>query len=167
MKMFIIGFIVATVSAAAQDAESLRQPNKIDLSGPRVGFSVLGGENAKEVKDRFSAGPMLSVFGWQVERQFLSTKEGLAGLAELVTAFAGVEQGAFLPSLTGIIGLRFADGIEFGVGPHISLGGTAIVFAGGVTLQTESLNFPINAAVILGKGGTHFTFLVGFTTRSQ
>jgi hypothetical protein len=134
----------------------------MSLSGPRFGVSLVKGDNANRLKDKFDVNPIVSQFGWQFETRFLSTPDGFAGLSEWIPLVAGVEQGVFLPSLTWLIGFRTGKGSEIGFGPNISLGGVGLVLAGGITARTETLNFPFNLAVALYKKSVTVTFLVGF-----
>ena len=112
--------------------------------------------------DKFDVNPIVSQFGWQFETRFLSTPDGFAGLSEWIPLVAGVDQGVFLPSLSWLIGFRTGKGNELGFGPNISLGGVGLVLAGGVTLQTATLNFPLNVAVALYKKSVTVSLLVGF-----
>jgi hypothetical protein len=86
----------------AQTTDSTLQvkPARLSLSGPRVGLTFLTGDDADKLKKEVNAGPIVSQFGWQYEQQFLSTKEGLAGLTEWIILVGGVEQGTFLPSIS-------------------------------------------------------------------
>jgi hypothetical protein len=76
-----------------------------------------------------------------------------------------MDQGAFLPSLSWLIGLRTASGIEFAVGPNVTPIGTAFVAAAGVTLRSGRLNFPLNLAVVPSQSGVRVSFLAGFNAR--
>jgi hypothetical protein len=169
-RPIILATLVALVcftSAPAQTLDSILQqkPAHLSLSGPRLGITLVTGKDADELRSKADAGPIVSQFGWQFEQQFLSTKEGLAGLTEWVFLVGGAEQGTLLPSLSWLVGLRTAGGTEFGLGPNISLSGPALVLAAGITQQSASLNFPINLAVVIAKGGPRIALLVGFNKR--
>jgi len=135
---------------------------RMNLSGPRFGVSLVKGDNANRLKDKFDVKPIVSQFGWQFETRFLSTTDGFAGLSEWIPLVAGVEQGVFLPSLSWLVGFRSAKGNEIGFGPNVSLGGVGLVLAGGITARTETLNFPFNVAVALYKQSITISLLVGF-----
>ena len=141
------------------------RPERLKLSGPRVGMTLLTGDDADKLKHDYDAGPVVSQFGWQFETQLFDSKEGISGLTECVVLVGGVEQGVILPSVSGLVGVRFAGGPEVAVGPILSLSGAALAIAGGTTIQTSSFNFPINGALVLAKGGTTVSILLGFTTR--
>jgi len=137
----------------------------IRLNGPRLGFTVVTGRLADRLDDRLNAGPVLSQFGWQFETRLFTTDNGTSGLFEFIPLIGGLEQGKFLPSLNGLIGLRGAKGLEFGVGPNVSVAGAALAFAFGTTFQARNINYPVNVAVVPGNQGLRFSLLVGFNAR--
>lgn len=139
----------------------------IELSGPRVGLTLIAGAMADTLKSKYDAAPFITQFGWQFEQRFISTEKGLTGLTEFVPLIGGLEQGLFLPSLSFIVGLRTATGSEFGFGPNVSVSGVAYVFAGGVTKNYGGLYFPINASLILTSKGARISLLVGFNSVMQ
>ena len=86
-----------------------------------------------------------------------------------------MEQGLFLPSISSVIGARTSTGLEFGVGPNISLSGVGMLFAVGHNFKSGSLNIPINLVFMPGKdidsdkfggytynSGTRISLMVGF-----
>lgn len=139
------------------------------LSGPRFGLTVITGSNADRVRDDHDIHPVVSQFGWQFETEmFRSSQEGgVTAVSELVVLAGGLEQGRFLPSLTGLVGLRTATGTEIGVGPNVSLVGVGLAIAGGVTFSMGDLHLPLNVAVVPSAGGMRFSFLGGFTLRER
>jgi len=140
-----------------------RAKASVELSGPRFGISVITGDNAKEMRNDNIA-PVMLQFGWQYEIQFVSEKEDFTILAEFIPLVGGVEQGVFLPSLSGLIGYRSNAGFEFGFGPNLSVTGAALIIAAGKNLQTSSLNFPLNFALVFAKGGVRASVLIGVST---
>ncbi len=158
-----------TVSAQQSSADSLKyeSPRQVKLSGPRVGLTLITGELADKLKDEYDATPFITQFGWQFERRYTATENGLTGLTEFVPLVGGIEQGLFLPSLSFLMGLRTAKGAEFAFGPNLSLSGVALVFAVGVTKIYGNLNFPINLSAISSKSGTRISLLFGFNTVIQ
>ncbi|QHL86600.1 hypothetical protein GU926_03750 [Nibribacter ruber] len=139
----------------------------IKLGGPRLGFTAIGGTLADELKEDHNLNPFLTQFGWQFETRLFTTSKGLTGLAEFVPLVGGLEQGAFLPSLSALVGLRGAKGFEFGVGPNVSPAGAGLVFALGTNLQSEGINFPINLAVVPSRDGVRASVLFGFNSRKN
>jgi hypothetical protein len=164
----VLGGISLPLSALAQDTRIPPPVQHIRLSGPRFGVTYLGGS----IVDSLAAydvrvSPVITQFGWQFERMIFTGENGLAAVTEWVVLAGGLEQGAFIPSLSWLVGLRGPRGAEFGVGPNISPAGSALAIAGGVTTRAGAFNLPVNVAVVPGKIGTRVSILVGFTTRSE
>lgn len=99
---------------------------RLNLSGPRMGVSYLAGEAGKiyqapEGDGGFNAYPALFQFGYQFEVQYLN-EGSVQGLFEFIPLVSGLEQGFFIPSLTVLHGLRNnKNGLEFAFGPTISM----------------------------------------------
>lgn len=161
---------VAVALPAGVRAQDPRIPpvmDYADLSGPRFGVTVL----APAVVDSLAArgvqvGPVITQFGWQFERIFYRSETGFSAMAEWVVLVGGLDQGAVLPSMTWLMGVRTRQGMEFGVGPNVSVGGFGLALAGGVTTRIGPLNVPLNIAVVPSDFGTRTSLLVGFTMRS-
>lgn len=159
----------ATLPAAAL-AQTDRVPpvaEHIRLSGPRFGVTYLGGA----IVDSLAAydvdvSPVITQFGWQFERLIFAGESGLSAVTEWVVLVGGLEQSAFIPSVTWLVGLRGPRGAEFGLGPNVSPAGSALAIAAGVTTRAGAFNLPVNVAVVPSKIGTRVSLLVGFTTRS-
>lgn len=159
-KLVLIGLFTSIFC----ETNGLSQEVITTLRGPRLGVTILSGEIIDQIKKEFnmSLSPVISQFGWQFEKRFFSIEDGPSGVVEIVPLIGGVEQGKFLPSISGLIGMRSSKGIEFGVGPNLSLSGAAIVFAAGITIQRGKLNWPINFAITPSPNGTKFSLLFGF-----
>ena len=119
-------------------------------SGPRVGLTYLGDGTSRtkiaEAFNRTDITPFVSQFGWQFETRIFTLDNGAAGLFEFIPMIGGIEQGLFLPSATGVIGFRAANGIEFGIGPTASLSGFGLVLVAGTSFKVGKVTFPINVA---------------------
>ena len=139
----------------------------IRLTGPRVGFTIITGSLSKELREDHDAFPIVTQFGWQFETQFYTLENGSSGLIEGILLFGGLEQGLFLPSVSGIIGFRSKEGVEFGIGPNLSVTGFGMVIAAGINFHSENINFPINLAILPTKEGVRFTILMGFNVRRR
>ena len=139
----------------------------LKLSGPRLGFTVLSQRYADNIRDEFDTdvNTFMTQFGWQFETRIFTLENGVSGLFEFVPLIGGLEQGKFLPSLSGLVGIRGAKGFEFGVGPNVSLSGAGIVLAVGTNFQSQGINFPVNFAVAPSKDGARFSLLFGFNSR--
>ena len=163
---FLVFALLASSSASFAQGYAQQPPSTISLSGPRLGMTVLDpGVREKLLERGADVGPVISQFGWQHEKRFLSTPGGFTGVTEFVALLGGIDQGTVLPSLNWLVGARTAKGIEFAAGPNFSPAGTAFVFAAGVTYQTGDLNIPINIAVVPSKNGSRISMLVGFNGR--
>src|SRR6185436_6580614 len=106
-------------------------------------------------------------FGWQFEKEFYGRQGGVAALHEFVFLVGGLEQGVALPSLNWLVGLRTANGAEFGIGPNITPVGVALTLAVGVTFRSGALNVPMTFAVVPSKAGTRISMLTGFNLRGN
>lgn len=111
-----------------QYESNINTPNigKLSLSGPRIGFSILTGEEADVYKAQENAGgfdgrPVLFQFGYQYEVSYLNAGK-LQALFEIIPMISGVDQGRIIPSLTLLNGVRMnTNGFEFAVGPTFNL----------------------------------------------
>lgn len=137
------------------------------LSGPRLGMTFITGESADRLKDEYDAVPFVSQFGWQFETRFFTLDNGTVGCLEGIALIGGLEQGLFLPSVNGLVGIRNARGLEFGVGPNVSLAGFALAVGGGFTISAGEVNFPVNIAVVPSNKGIRFSALFGFNAAKR
>jgi hypothetical protein len=122
----------------------------VRLSGPRFGVTFLSDSVVRKLRESRSidVGSLVTQFGWQFEKRFSSSDNGLTPVTEWVLLLGGLEQGVVLPSLSWLVGLRARDGVEFGVGPNFTPVGVSLAIAGGVTFRSGTLNFPVNLAVV-------------------
>jgi hypothetical protein len=167
----------STPPAAVAPAEEKKQqpPDiqpEIKLSGPRVGVTFLSDGVVRKLHEDLdgdfdNVGSVVSQFGWQWEKRFLTNQSGLTAVTEWAFLMGGLEQGVFIPSLSWLVGLRTAKGIEFAVGPNFTPAGPALAVAGGVTLRAGNLNFPLNLAVVPSHAGVRVSFLAGFNARKR
>ena len=140
----------------------------VDLSGPRMGLTVLDpGVISRLEKESIAVRPLISQFGWQFERQFFNQQSGFAAVTEWVFLVGGLEQSLVLPSATWMVGVRTGNGTEFGIGPNVTPAGLGLALAAGVTLRTGPMNVPFNLAVVPSKVGTRVSFLTGFNMRRR
>jgi hypothetical protein len=140
----------------------------VGLSGPRIGLTVLDQGVIDRLHDRtVDVRPVISQFGWQLEKQFFTKSSGLTAVNEWVLLLGGLEQGVALPSATWMVGVRTSAGTEFGVGPNLTPAGLALALAAGVTFRTGPMNVPVNLAVVPSKAGMRVSVLTGFTMRRR
>lgn len=104
----------------------INNPNetKLVLSGPRTGIIFMGGENGQRLsapssEGGFDAFPVMTMFGYQKEFQYLNSGNFQA-LFEFIPAINGLDQGLISPSFTFLHGFRSnKNGWEFAFGPTI------------------------------------------------
>ena len=134
------------------------------LAGPRVGFTyVTAGPIADFLHDGFdfdededggygSTGPAFTtLYGWQWESRFADGGGNITGIVEWIVLVGGMERGKFLPSASSIIGARTDKGLEFGIGPNLSLAGIGMVFGVGYNFKSGNLNLPVNLVFMPGR----------------
>ena len=162
--------VVVMMFAVAVDtnAQGIQRPAQvINLSGPRVGVTFVnpGVRDWLQENADVEIGPVISQFGWQKEKRFMSSPSGFTGVTEFVLLFGGVDQGVVLPSFNWLVGARTAGGVEFAAGPNLTPAGLGMVIAAGITYQTGNLNVPINLAFVPSRTGARVSMLVGFNMR--
>jgi hypothetical protein len=137
-----------------------------DRSGPRLGAAYLIGGSVTAEREGRSLSPLMSLFGWQIEHRFDSgLHQATVPVTEFVGLVGGLEQGAFLPSASWLIGLRRPNGWEAALGPTVTGAGVQLAFAAGVTRAFGRLNVPVNLAVAPGRRGASISVTTGFNTR--
>jgi TolB-like protein len=98
----------------------------LNLSGPRMGYTIFTGQTAKILqKDKHEGGydafPAFFQMGYQFEKQYLNEGKWQA-LFEFIPLVSGLDQGYLIPSLTVMNGLRSnKNGLEFAIGPSINI----------------------------------------------
>jgi hypothetical protein len=139
---------------------------KLNLSGPRMGVTFVPGKNEiyEKLKEK-DMGRTLSQFGWHFEYQIVPDGGGPSFLIELVPLVAGVEYGTLIPSATLAFGIRFPQGIEFGMGPNLLISpevSTALVIAVGKSFNFGGVNIPLNLIMATNPKGIRYTFMFGY-----
>ena len=152
-------------SPEVPEEQRVRKLPRQHLAGPRFGFTTFTGDVAQQ---RADAGlqPIITQFGWQWETQIVSLQGGHQALMEWVFLLGGLGQEEARPTLSWINGIRLNGGVEFGAGPNFGYSdgeiGTAMVIAGGATIQAGDLYIPVTLAVTTAQGGPRITALVGW-----
>lgn len=165
----VLLLLVSAVPAAAQNVISPPpRPTVASLAGPRFGVTMLPDAVVSELREHnIELRQTISQFGWQFEKQFYAKDSGVGVLNEWVVMVGGLDQGVALPSLSWMVGMRTANGTEFGAGPNVSASGVGLVLAAGTTLRAGFLNIPVNFAVVPSRQGTRISFLTGFSVRKS
>ena len=167
----VTGILVVASSAAYAQVvgQSQRPPETMSLSGPRAGITYLSPGVVEQIRQDYNRdlNPVVSQFGWQFEKRFMTSDTGATAVTEWVVLFGGVDQGVVIPSLTWLLGMRTVGGIEVAAGPNISPAGTGVALAAGVTMRAGNLNVPFNVAVVPSENGPRFSFLLGFNAKRR
>ena len=159
-------FIVFLTSTSALCQIAPPPARSLSLAGPRFGITTLSpGVVDALAKEEVYLRPVISQFGWQIERQFFTTGSGVSVLNEWIGLLGGLDQGYAVPSLSWMVGVRSSEGFEFGLGPNVTPAGVALALAAGVTVRTGVVNVPLNVAVVPSQAGTRVSVLAGFTLR--
>ena len=141
------------------------------LAGPRVGVtmitpgslsSIVRGDVSMfsdEVREEWTGstgkyGAAITQYGWQWESRF-ADGGNVTGIVEWIALVGGMEKGYFLPSVSSMVGLRTDKGLEFAVGPNLSLGGIAMVIGAGYNFKFGKLNVPVNIAYVPSMNKTY------------
>ncbi len=96
--------------------------DRLNLSGPRMGFTFFTGQTASILKGAkniggYNAYPLMFQFGYQFEVQYLN-QGNFQALFEFIPIITGLDQGKFLPSISILNGMRSnVSGWEFAFGP--------------------------------------------------
>jgi hypothetical protein len=165
MRKIIITTLL-TVSILTVDAQIQK------LAGPRVGMTMVQAgllanilkkdvsffsDENRESWDGTSLGEygaVMSQYGWQWESRFADGGE-VTGIVEWIALVGGMEKGMFLPSVSSMVGVRTSKGIEFALGPNLSLGGIAMVIGAGYNFKFGKLNLPVNIAYVPNMNKTY------------
>lgn len=134
------------------------------LAGPRIGVTLItAGSTADFIHKGFdyidedenkigeTGSAFTTQYGWQWESRFADGGGDVVGIVEWIALVGGMEKGKFLPSVSSVIGARTSKGLEFGVGPNLSLSGVGMLFAVGHNFKSGSLNMPVNLVFMPGK----------------
>jgi hypothetical protein len=167
----VAAICVFTVGAGAfaQPASEIPSFAQRNLSGPRLGMTfVAGGRDlANELKSRH-IGNVLSQFGWHFEYQVVPEGGGPSFVVEAVPLVAGVEYGTLVPSGSLVMGIRFPNGFEFGLGPNVLVGGkekpvhTALVAAVGKSFNYGGVSIPLNLVCVTSPEGNRYSLIFGY-----
>ncbi len=144
---------------------------KIGMSGPRFGVTYVIGDNAMtERLEEKGMDRVLSQFGWHFERRVSPSSGGPELVLQGVPLVAGVEYGKLLPSFTGLMGIRFPQGWEFGIGPNLMIAGLddssdlkmSLVTGVGYSFRYGGVSLPVNVAFTTNPDGNRVTLLFGY-----
>lgn len=158
--------ILAVVLLAQRAGAQEPQPRVRSMAGPRVGVTYLGGYRPKNVLTGNTLTSFITQFGWHSEQAVFPFDGGPTLVVEQVLLVGGVEQQALVPSLTFLVGVRARSGLEFGLGPNLTLDGAALALAGGKSFDLGGVSIPVNLAVVSSQGGMRTTLLLGYAVQT-
>lgn len=151
IRSTVLGMLASLILHAPAPAQAQAPPpdKPLSLAGPRFGVTYLSDSIVDKMQDEdIKVSPVITQFGWQFEKQFNTRGNGPVLVTEWVLLAGGAEQGLFLPSLSWLTGVRTRKGIEFGIGPNLSVAGVALVATVGRTFRAGDVNIPVNVAVV-------------------
>jgi len=142
------------------------------LAGPKVGITMVQSGSlasilrkdvsmfSNDVRQEWTGstgkyGAVMSQYGWQWETRF-SDGGNVTGIVEWIALVGGMEKGMFLPSVSSMVGLRNSKGIEFTVGPELSLGGLAMLIGAGYNFKFGDLNVPVSITYVPSQNRTYY-----------
>lgn len=138
-----------------------------NLGGPRLGVTYFpGNTEAVDQLRQEKMGRLMSQFGWHFEYQVVPDGGGPSFVIELIPLLGGVEYNTIVPSGTLAMGIRFPDGIEFGLGPNMIVTDkglkSSLVLAVGKTFSYGGVHIPINIAYATTPAGSRISFVFGY-----
>jgi hypothetical protein len=161
----IITIILLSFSILSVEAQIVK------FAGPKVGITMVQSGSlasilrkdvsmfSDEVRQEWTGstgkyGAIMSQYGWQWETRF-SDGGNVTGIVEWIALVGGMEKGMFLPSVSSMIGLRNSKGIEFTLGPELSLGGVAMLIGAGYNFKFGELNVPVSITYVPSQNRTY------------
>jgi len=160
MKKLLLTFTI-TLSVAISSFSQVES-----LAGPRLGVAFITASPTSGLingyldlddlgdlplnYDSDIKGAITSLYGWQWESRFADGGD-ITGIVEWIALVGGMEKGLFLPSISSMVGARTSNGLEFAMGPNLSLGGIAMVFGCGYNFKSGNLNMPVNFGFVPGR----------------
>lgn len=151
--------------------------DRLNLSGPRMGYTFFTGETASIIRSPkhqggYDALPAFFQIGYQFEAQYLNEGKWQA-LVEFIPLISGFDQGLFIPSVAILNGIRSnKNGVEFAIGPSFNIVKKAdMIFEDGqwVLADRNPNNLPVETRLD-SRGKFQFTSYVviagGYSIRS-
>jgi TolB-like protein len=169
-----------TKANAFENTINTPEVQALDLSGPRMGLTIMTGQAAELfTKPKNEGGydilPVITQFGYQFEIKYLN-EGNFQALFEIVPIISGLDQGLFIPSITLLNGLRSnKSGWEVGFGPQLIINRQAKGYfdESGIFVPVSGGSFPQDKSEVVradSRGsitaGTGFVFAFGKTFKS-
>lgn len=167
--LFALAILLGASSVALAQDLPRGVTNVVDMTGPRVGLTVLPEKTINRLLEErnIEVQSVVTQLGWQFERRLYTNGDGITVLTEWVPLVSGLDQGVAIPSFNWLVGLRTAEGTEFGFGPNVTPLGVGLVGAFGVTVKSGALHIPFNVAVATSRSGARVSLMTGFNIRKR
>jgi hypothetical protein len=179
-SLILLFLVLGAALAAAQEGE----PPRLEFAfGPRVGVTYVMAspqEFNDAVQEIFPDGsrdyiPIFTQFGLNFEQRVRLGDTSSHFAFQEVLLLGGVDQNFYLPSLSVLIGFRSRAGLEFGMGPNLSLkhssgslgASLAVVFSAGWTFMFSNVFVPVDLAFVPSPEGSRLTLLTGFNFKKR
>ncbi len=184
LTLILLFLVLATAFTAAQEAQEGEPPRRLETAfGPRVGISyvLVGFQEFNDAVQKIFPDssrryiPIFTQFGLNLEQRIrLGDTQSHFAFQE-VLLLGGVDQGIFLPSLSVLVGFRSRAGLEFGLGPNLSLERSsgsfgvslAVVFSVGWTFAFSNVFVPVDLALVPSPEGSRLSLLTGFNFKKR
>ncbi len=181
LTLILLFLVLGAAFTAAQDAGP---PRRLETAfGPRVGVSyvLVGSQEFNDAVQKIFPDdsrqyiPIFTQFGLNLEQRIrLGDTQSHFAFQE-VLLLGGVDQGIFLPSLSVLVGFRSRAGLEFGLGPNLSLARSsgsigvslAVVFSVGWTFAFSNVFVPVDLAFVPSPEGSRLSLLTGFNFKKR
>jgi hypothetical protein len=183
LPCILLFLCLGALVAAAQDSDP---PRRLEIVfGPRVGVSYILAPfrdfdaSVQRIfpDDSRQYIPIFTQFGLNLEQRIrLGNTQSHFAFQEVLLV-GGIDQNIVLPSLSILIGFRSRKGLEFGLGPNLSLKrsaddigvGLSVVYSVGWTFSFADVFIPVDLAFVPTPSDSNprFTLLTGFNFKQR
>jgi hypothetical protein len=164
---------VAATAVGQEDPDAGVEFYHRNLGGPRLGVTfVTGHAGLWNRLDSLGMGRLVSQFGWHFEYQVVPHGGGPQFVIQLVPMLGAVEYGTVVPTGNLVMGIRFPNGFEFGMGPNVMVtGGAEVVQSGllmgiGKSFDYGGVSIPINLVYVHNPEGGRVSVIFGYAIRT-
>jgi len=183
LLVFLLFIALAALPASTQEQEKVKRLEIV--YGPRVGVTWVA--TSRQDFDAAIQGvfpdpdreyfPIFTQFGFNLEQRIrLGNTQSHFAFQE-VLILGGLDQNIIMPSLSLMIGFRSRIGLEFGLGPNVSLKRSpegpgvdlSVAYSLGWTFFFEDVFVPVDVAVMPtpSDGKARITLLTGFNFKKR
>jgi hypothetical protein len=163
----LVALVLGAAPLLAQNGDDSVVLQQRSMSGPRMGVTFVSGTHGRDVMRQHNLSSPMSQFGWHFEQITRPQGGGPMFVVQEVLLLGAVEQGTVVPAGTLLLGIRFPNGFEFGLGPNATPVGTALAIGAGWRLQYGGVAVPFNVAFVTSPGALRISFLTGYALRQR